>query len=497
MKHTIINIFENSQKYYLAKKDKNYLKNTSQFFTPYDTACKMISTIDFKVFKNYETLYILEPSAGCGILIASLMLHILDNCNNIKNIHIDSYENDFEVFSILCNNLKFLKQFIIKNSNIIFSYNTINDNFIEKNKNSWTMDRNSCKYDIIISNPPYKKINQSSDDAIIMENIVHGQPNIYTLFIAMSLKLLKPNGIYTVLSPRNYLSGEYSKKLREFIFSTYSLTHIHSFEKRSMFKSVNQEVIISTFKNNKNIKDVSISFNDYAPFSINFEDLIFDNHSFSILVPKKVEDVLILNDMSTLDYTLDDLGLKVSVGPIVQFRNEPDIRRDIYKENYAPLLIGADLQNNNTLMYFERENKRKTHNKSISSKNKLLLKNSNYLLIRKVTAKDDIDLVITCVLEKNYFKHELLGLDNNLLYIHKIDKTEMSLDLCYGLYCFINSKQFKSLYSMINGTHTINVSDFNNIKFPSLSILSNIGKELIKINIFTENQCTKIINEYI
>ena len=50
---------------------------------------------------------------------------------------------------------------------------------------------------------------------------------------------------------------------------------------------------------------------------------------------------------------------------------------------------------------------------------------------------------------------------------------------------------------MINGTHTINVSDFNNIKFPSLSVLTEIGKDLIKRKIFTEDECTKLIYEYI
>ncbi|WP_434796663.1 Eco57I restriction-modification methylase domain-containing protein [Terrisporobacter vanillatitrophus] len=497
MHNTIIDIFENSQNKYLEQKDRNYLKNTSQFFTPYNTASKMISTIDFSLFQNNNALYILEPSAGCGILIASLVIYILDNHKHIRRIHIDSYEYDPNVFNILCCNLKVLNLYIKEVYNIDFSYNTIHGNFITKNKTAWLYEDENPKYDIIISNPPYKKINQTSDESIIMENIIYGQPNIYTLFIAMSLKLLKPNGIYTVLSPRNYLSGEYSKKLRKFIFSNYSLTHIHSFDKRSMFKSVNQEVIISTFKNNREIEDVSISFNGFDSFLINFKNLVFDNDSLSILIPKKLEDILFFDNMKKLDYTLENLGLKISVGPIVQFRNEPDISRYIYYDNYAPLLISADIQNNNIIKYFERENKRKTHNKSISSKNKYLIKNSNYLLIRKITAKDDIDLVVSCILDKNYFKHDYLGLDNNLLYIHNIDKSEMSLELCYGLYCFINSKQFKTLYFMINGTHTINVSDFNNIKFPSLSVLCEIGKNLMKTKIFTEDECTKLIYKYI
>ena len=40
----IINFFETSQIEYLNKKDKSYLKNTSQFFTPYDTCLLYTST---------------------------------------------------------------------------------------------------------------------------------------------------------------------------------------------------------------------------------------------------------------------------------------------------------------------------------------------------------------------------------------------------------------------------------------------------------------------
>lgn len=492
----IINFFETSQYEYLKEKDKSYLKNTSQFFTPYDTACKMISTIDFSTFRNSDILYILEPSAGCGILIASLVLHILRKYPYIKKVHVDAYEYDIDVCNILLNNLKVFDEYINKNSILIFSYNVINDNFITKNKEAWIKESFLPRYDIIISNPPYKKINQSSEEAVIMNDVVHGQPNIYTLFIGMSLKLLKTDGVYTVLSPRNYLSGEYSKKLRKFIFSNYSLTCIHSFSKRSMFKSVNQEVIISTFIKNNKYNKVNISHDSYSNFFINFNDIIFDKELMSILVPRTINEVILLKTIRTLRYSLDDLGLKISVGPIVQFRNEDDIKKDVYTKHNPPLLIGADIQPGNKINYFERENKRKTHNKSISDKNKWLIKNSNYVLIRKVTAKDDTDLIVTSVLDKSYFDHDLIGLDNNLLYIHRVDKSEINLELCYGLYCFINSKQFKDFYFSINGTHTINVTDFNNIRFPDIKTLKKLGFNVFKTD-FSEKTCSNLIEKYL
>lgn len=493
----IINFFETSQIEYLNKKDKSYLKNTSQFFTPYDTACKMISTIDFNNYKNSKSLRILEPSSGCGILIASIVMHIVINYNHIKEIYVDAYEYDEDVCKILSNNLVNLSEYIYNVYNVTLKFHIINKNFILANANAWNEEENSNIYDIIISNPPYKKINKSSEESVIMNDIIYGQPNIYTLFIAMSLKLLKKNGTYIVLSPRNYLSGEYSKKLRTYIFSKFSLTHIHLFEKRSMFKSVNQEVIISTFVNNKFHDNVNISFNGSSNFSVPFDDIILDKNSYSLIVPKTSKDIALSKCINSLQYTLNDLGLKISVGPIVQFRNIEDIRKDVYSEQFAPLLVTADIQPNNTLQYFSRENKRKTHNKSILSTNKYLVNNSNYVIIRKVTAKDDIDLIVASVLSKDYFNHDFIGLDNNLLYIHKIDRTDIDLDICYGIYAFINSLQFKNFYFLINGTHTINVTDFNNIKFPELNLLKQLGSYIRLNKNFSEKYCSDLFNKYL
>ncbi|MGO0807190.1 hypothetical protein ACTPEF_24960, partial [Clostridioides difficile] len=56
--------------------DKKFCNDAKQFnllLVPYDTAIKMISTIDFNLFKKTDTLSILEPSAGCGILVATLV----------------------------------------------------------------------------------------------------------------------------------------------------------------------------------------------------------------------------------------------------------------------------------------------------------------------------------------------------------------------------------------------------------------------------------------
>lgn len=488
----ILELIEQSQIDYINSTDKNYLKTHSQIFTPQEIAKKMIDSIDIEFLNSKSEITILEPAAGCGLLIFSIINHLLKN-TNIKTIIIDAFENDINVYNILKVNMKNLKNKITSIYPIKLKINIYNDNFITFNSKNW-QNKKSYKYDLIISNPPYKKINQTSTESVLMKSIIFGQPNIYLLFIAMSLKLLKPNGQYVVLSPRNYLNGTYSYKLREYIFNNFSLTKIYYFDKRNIFDSVNQEVIISTFISSKSDNKIHISTSEGFNFELSFKDLIYNDKLLSIIIPRTSNDLALLKKLLAFNCTLESLNIKVSVGPIVQFRNLDDLSAENYNKNYAPLLIGRDIQENNIILYNDRKKTRKTHNKSLKSNNRKLISNSNYLIVRKVTAKDDRKLITCAVLEKNYFNHAKLALDNNLLYFSNLDNSEMSLALCYGLYCFINSDQFQSLYYMINGTHTINVSDINSIKFPDINVLIELGNNIYNSNHFTSIYCTNLLN---
>ena len=50
---------------------------------------------------------------------------------------------------------------------------------------------------------------------------------------------------------------------------------------------------------------------------------------------------------------------------------------------------------------------------------------------------------------------------------------------------------------MINGSHTINVTDFNYIKFPSKDRLCKIGTEILSLNLYDSNSCTSILLKYL
>lgn len=61
--------------------------------------------------------------------------------------------------------------------------------------------KNPEKYDLIIGNPPYLRIMRKSEEAESMPTVVHGAPNLYFLFAAMSLFNLKDDADSSVCEP--------------------------------------------------------------------------------------------------------------------------------------------------------------------------------------------------------------------------------------------------------------------------------------------------------
>lgn len=53
-----------------------------------------------------------------------------------------------------------------------------------------------------------------------MKDYVYGQPNLYGLFMAKGLELLKKDGQYIYITPRSWVSGLYYTEVRKAILKT-------------------------------------------------------------------------------------------------------------------------------------------------------------------------------------------------------------------------------------------------------------------------------------
>jgi adenine-specific DNA-methyltransferase len=95
-------------------------------------------------------------------------------------------------------------------------------------------------------NPPYFKVSKASPYARVMDDVVHGQPNIYAFFLAAGAQMLRPGGEMVAITPRSFCNGLYFRGFRHWFFDRMALDHIHLFESRTeTFRDVLQESLIT------------------------------------------------------------------------------------------------------------------------------------------------------------------------------------------------------------------------------------------------------------
>lgn len=156
-----------------AKVDR---KKYGQFFTSESIAVFMASM--FHIDMEKKSLKILDTGAGSGILSVALLSRIRES-GYTGLIKLVCYENDEKVLGVLAQNLASVNDsgftFEIRGENYITSQDFGKSTSLFEQRERET-------YDLIIGNPPYKKVPKYAPEATHMPEVCYGVPNLYFLF---------------------------------------------------------------------------------------------------------------------------------------------------------------------------------------------------------------------------------------------------------------------------------------------------------------------------
>ena len=215
----------------------------SDVFTPHDI-CKIMSS------KLNNSGSLLEPSVGIGSLL--------------KFINIDNY-NRIDVYELK-------KEYLT---------HIINEKINKKNEDFLKAEI-TCKYDNIIMNPPYIRIQDLSVSyrKYLKENfdeLKTGLVDIYYAFILKCMKLLNKTGRMVSITPNSYLYNKSSHKLREYLFENRLVEEIIDFNDKKVFKKVSVYCCISIFT--KSDKEYLIYNNKKISYNIINKNYSLFNHN--------------------------------------------------------------------------------------------------------------------------------------------------------------------------------------------------------------------------
>lgn len=493
-------IYDNTM-IYINSIPKGVRKKIGQFFTPPAVAKFMSSLIDY----TNPILTLLDTGAGSGILTGAVCEEVIKN-DFIKIIHIDLYENNEDILPVLNENLEYLVK-TLKEHDKVLTYKILNENFIIYNTGYWRGDIGSTSpsYDVVISNPPYKKISKGDLEAISMANIVFGQPNIYFLFMAMSAKLLKDDGQMIFITPRSFSSGAYFKNFRKWFFKNIKLTNLHLFVSRNdVFSCDNilQETIITrAIKTQNEIKNITVTespnmavFENLTVFDVPYNVIVnIDDENCFMRIPTNPDDIETISFVNKWDSNLINLGYKLKTGPVVDFRATVYTKYEP-SETTVPLFWAYNFGDNNTLSFPIHDDKKPQHIDKSKESLGQLVKNKNYIFVKRFSAKEEPRRIQPAIYDSTQFNFDHIGIENHLNYIVKING-EMSKVELYGLFTILNSSVLDKYFRILNGSTQVNANEMNAIPFPRMEDILEIGSEAIKLKNLTTENCDNIISK--
>lgn len=482
---------------YIASMPKKERKKYGQFFTSKETACFMAGLYSIPCDKSKVS--ILDAGAGSGILSCAL-IERLEQIASVQAIELTCYENDDNILQLLKENLHTCKENSKKDIQIyIITDNYITSQYLDFNR-MLGGNPEPKKYDLVIGNPPYRKIPKNAPEAMAMPEICYGAPNLYFIFAAMGLFNLDNNGEMVYIIPRSWTSGAYFTRFRHYFLTEGKLEHIHLFVSRNKVfdkEDVLQETIIIKIKKTYQVPEkVTITssqsnsdFDNLTSLTVPYNLVVAGNDFYVYLVTDEKE-VSVLEQLHKFNKTLPDIGLKMKTGLTVDFRNR-EILRDDEEEGAIPLFYSQHIKQGEVQFPIQKE-----HEYVVTDQKGLMQENRNYLFVKRFTAKEERRrLQCGVYLSKKYPQYTKISTQNKINFIDGL-MTEMSECLVYGLYVIFNSTLYDEYYRILNGSTQVNSTEINAMPVPDLECIQDMGRKLMKSKDMSEKNCNTILEGY-
>ncbi|HOO83597.1 MAG TPA: Eco57I restriction-modification methylase domain-containing protein [Prolixibacteraceae bacterium] len=488
---------------YACSTSDKHKKDNGQFFTPKQIADFMGNLASSKS----NIISILDPGCGTGILTCSLIEKLIQK-SDITKIELSLFETDENVLSVTQKVIDFLASWLAER-NIQLKYQINRTDFVIENSKVFNIStlfgfEKVNQFDYIISNPPYFKISKTDKRAIAAKELVYGQPNIYSLFMGVAAKLLKQDGELIFITPRSFAAGNYFKAFRQSFFNDVSISNIHIFESRNkMFKNDNvlQENIIlrATKQSNAEIK---ITVSECDKGLNNPTEKVFKTNSLIDLKSKDKVLFIPSNDKETntieifkkWQNTLNDFNIQISTGPVVAFRCTEFLKSEgTINGLLSPLIWLHNIKEMEFIYPLQKGNKPSLIVNSEESR-KVLLKNKNYILLRRFSSKDDKSRLVCCPFFSSNFETEMVGFENHLNYIHR-PNGDLSENEIWGISALYSSSLFDTYFRTFNGNTQVGATELKQIKMPPLDDIILIGSKIKEFNNPEKQDIDTIVNE--
>lgn len=432
---------------------------------------------------NADECHLLDAGAGIGSLTAAYLERVRAGELTFRKVSVDAFELDERLHP-------YLKQTLVGFEDLRqFNGSVRGVDFVHEAANSICGDLFSQalpQYTHAILNPPYKKIRSNSAYRESLRRAGIETVNLYSGFVALALSLLAPGGQLVAIVPRSFCNGPYYKPFREFLLKHAAIRHIHLFysrDKAFATDDVLQENVIIGLVRDKTQGRVTVStssddrFHDVETHHYEFDQIVFPNDREKFIHVPTSHKAGALDSVVGNQHALEEIGVKVSTGPVVDFR----LKEYLVKMPGAgdiPLLYPGHFRDGVTQWPNPDLGKpngiqRNTHTE------KWLYPSGYYCVVRRFSAKEERRRVVASVVcPESFSGAPVLGFENHLNVFHEA-KRGLPKELSYGIAAYLNTTAVDEALRRFSGHTQVNATDLRSIKYPSRETLLALGVSAI------------------
>lgn len=459
-------------------------KAIAQVFTPLPIAQFMAA----RVCEIGERFHFIDAGSGVGMLTAAMCERIAP-MPKPRSVHAELYEVDPAVRPAAQATMLECQSFLAEHGHDLSITLHDEDFVLRRPTTSLFSPSPQTEYaDVVLMNPPYSKLSKDSPQARAFAEIVHGQPNVYALFMAAAVELLRPGGELIAITPRSFCNGLYFREFRRWLLSRMSLRHIHLFEsRRATFKDsdVLQESIITVAaKQTKQSPNVLVSCSHGA----NLEESEATPRSVSSIIhdpcgacvirfPASPMDLGVIRVVESWSATFAERGLRISTGPVVAFRATKYLLNTMDEGDAIPLFSIHNVRPFATVWPVAKGTKPVGFRATPASA-ALLIPARNYVFLRRFSAKEeDRRLTASPYIPTEAEKLRPVALENHLNYVTHQERELTSAEV-HGLVAVFNSALLDRYFRILSGNTQVNATEIRAIPFPELTAIAEIGERV-------------------
>jgi adenine-specific DNA-methyltransferase len=477
-----------------AKVDRS---EEGQFFTP-PLIARCLAGWFCEEGLNRSATHLLDPGAGGGVLTAAVVERItaLRSAGRLPllgEITLEAWEKDEAFLPSLRKNLTACAdslQGVGIRCEIRLRHGSYIEGAVRVLDSGLFGDLEIPSITHAILNPPYRKIATRSAERILLKSLGMETSNLYAGFVWLALRQLAAGGELVAITPRSFCNGPYFREFRRDLVNKSAFQRVHVFDSRAEAfgrdEVLQENILFHISRGGDSRRRVMVSTGSLerpVGVSVSADRFVHrDDPDKVIHIATEMDAGEVRDFVDSLPCKLEELGLEVSTGPVVDFRMKDSLSHRMGKSD-SPLLYPHTVKAGRVTPPLAdaadygdaRIGKKPVAIASNDETRRWLIPVARFVLIKRFSSKEEKRRLVAGVLNPADFPEGLIGIENHLNFFHR-KRAGLSAPLAHGLCRFLNSTLADRYFRQFNGHTQVNASDLRSFRFPDAAALEKLGK---------------------